>query len=275
MKARVAVCAAVALGAAALGSFLQRGGAVASGEVERDAIVSMLGGFRGIVAEALWFRAERLQDDGRYTELAQLFRFLVRLDPHTPEVWAYAAWNLAYNISVMMGDDAGRWRWVEAGLRLLRDDGVALNPGNPAIHREIAWLFSMKIGGDTDAASPYYRRRWKELVEAADGNLAALGMDAEQARRIAGEYGLSDWADPQSCAIYWAAVALPSASGQDRIRLLEAIARALVLQANADPARAPAAIRALESLSREEPSRQLDEQIQAMRKRFRAVPQAQ
>ena len=66
---------------------------------------------------------DRLQDEGRYVELAQLATVLTRMEPHTPEVWSHAAWNLAYNVSVMMPTPADRWRWVEAGIRLLRDCG--------------------------------------------------------------------------------------------------------------------------------------------------------
>ena len=49
-------------------------------------IVAGLGGFRSIVAEVVWFRADRLQDEGRYAELAQLSTWLTYLEPHTPEV---------------------------------------------------------------------------------------------------------------------------------------------------------------------------------------------
>ena len=75
-----------------------------------EMIVAGLGGFRSIVAEVVWFRADRLQDEGRYAELAQLSTWLTYLEPHTPEVWSYAAWNLAYNISVTMPTPADRWR---------------------------------------------------------------------------------------------------------------------------------------------------------------------
>ena len=53
-----------------------------------EMIVAGLGGFRGIASEVVWFRADRLQSEGRYGELAQLATWLTYLEPHTPEVWA-------------------------------------------------------------------------------------------------------------------------------------------------------------------------------------------
>ena len=136
--------------------WIQRDGVAAAREVSRsvaapspaaEMIVAGLGGFRGIASEVVWFRADRLQADGKYGELAQLSTWLTYLEPHTPEVWSYTAWNLAYNVSVMMPTPADRWRWVAAGLRLLRDDGLSFNPANPELYRELAWLFLFKIGG--------------------------------------------------------------------------------------------------------------------------------
>ena len=133
-----------------------------------------LGGLRSIAAEVVWFRMDRLQDEGRYVELAQLATVLTRMEPHTPEVWSHAAWNLAYNVSVMMPTPADRWRWVHAGLRLLRDEGLRFNPRSSDLLRELAWMFE-------------------------------LGMDPRVMRRIEETTGFDDWTDPQLSAIYWGA----------------------------------------------------------------------
>ena len=166
-----------------------------------------LGGLRSIAAEILWFRADRLQDEGRYVEMAQLASALAFMEPHTPEVWSYAAWNLAYNISVMMPTHEDRWRWVEAAVRLLRDEGLKYNPDSAALLRELAWMFELKIGANLDDAAPIYRRKWKEIVEdsRARGAWDELGMNEEFMRRIEKATGFDDWTDPQLSAIYWGA----------------------------------------------------------------------
>ena len=48
-----------------------------------ELIVAGLGGFRGIEAEVIWFRSDRLWDEGRYGELAQLASWLTFLEPHS------------------------------------------------------------------------------------------------------------------------------------------------------------------------------------------------
>ena len=83
-------------------------------------VMAGLGGFRGIVSEVLWFRIARLQEEARYLELVQLADWITRLDPHASEGWVYNAWNLAYNISVMMVRHEDRLRWVQNGVSLLR-----------------------------------------------------------------------------------------------------------------------------------------------------------
>lgn len=205
-----------------------RGVRDASAPAMAEGTFAALGGLRSIAAEVIWFRADRLQDEGRYVELAQLASALAAMEPHTPEVWSYAAWNLAYNISVMMPTHEDRWRWVLAAIRLLRDEGLALNPENPDLCRELAWLFELKLGTDIDAASKTYRAKWRALVEDVKGRGAweELGMDPKKMLAIEGTTGFDDWADPQLSAIYWASEGLRRSSGASRQLLVEIIRQA-------------------------------------------------
>lgn len=173
--------------------------------VMAEGAFAALGGLRSIAAEVVWFRADRLQEEGRYVELAQLASALALMEPHTPEVWCYAAWNLAYNVSVMMNSNEDRWRWVEAAIRLLRDEGLRLNPGSRDICRELAWMFELKIGANIDSAASCYREKWRRVVEDAKarGAWEELGMDPVEMARIEQATGFDDWTNPQLSAIYW------------------------------------------------------------------------
>ena len=124
-----------------------------------------LGGFRGIVADALWIRASILQEKGRYFELVQLADWITALEPHFPEVWIFHAWNLAYNVSVLFESPEDRWRWVRHGIALLRDRGIVFNPDSPSLCRELGWIFLHKIGSDYDSAHWYYKRSWAREME--------------------------------------------------------------------------------------------------------------
>jgi len=124
-----------------------------------------LGGFRGIIADLLWLRSSKLQEEGRYFELVQLADWITKLEPRFTEVWAYQAWNLAYNISVMFPAPEDRWRWVQHGIELLRNEGIRYNPGDARLLLELGWLYQHKIAGTLDDAHLYYKRALAESLE--------------------------------------------------------------------------------------------------------------
>lgn len=258
------VLAGVVLLACSLLAWRLQPARVTAGETQGEMIVAGLGGFRGLIAEVVWFRADRLQEEGRYAELAQLATTLTLLEPHTPEVWAYAAWNLAYNVSVMMPDAPERWRWVEAGLRLLRDDGMRLNPGDPAICREIAWMFLAKIGGRLDSAAPYYREQWKAKTIAAmkSGDWSALRMEISRMKAVDAEYGRQDWTNPLAAALYWGHQGLENTKpGEDRRELRQICWQALMLLSQEDARFAPRALAEMRTAFSETPSAMLRDLI--------------
>lgn len=227
----------VLLGLSAAGQLLLRAKRPASAPMLAEGAFAALGGLRSVAAEVVWFRADRLQDEGRYVELAQLASLLTFMEPHTPEVWSYASWNLAYNVSVMMSTPEDRWRWVLAGLRLLRDEGLALNPEDAELYRELAWLFELKLGINIDSAAETYRRKWKEIVEdvRSRGAWNELAMDPMRMMELEKATGCDDWTDPQLSAMYWAAKGMPFAKGKDQALLAEIFRQAHVIYTKNHP----------------------------------------
>ena len=208
MKKRILLAAIVVfLALLSVGlQFALRAARPASAPAMTEGALAAFGGLRSIVAEVVWFRADRLQDEGRYVELAQLASTLSYLEPHTPEVWSYSAWNLAYNIPIMMPTYEDRWRWVYAAISLIRDKGLVLNPTESELYRELAWLFELKLGTNLDAAAPVYRAKWRETVEdvARRNAWEELRMDRKVMDEVTKAYDMSDVADPMFSAVYWA-----------------------------------------------------------------------
>jgi hypothetical protein len=189
-----------------------------------------LGGFRGLISNYLWIRANDLQLDDKFFEAAQLAEWITALEPTFTQVWLFQAWNMAYNISVKFKDFPDRWRWVERGIELLRDDGLRYNPNDVLIHRELAWFFQHKMGQNMDDANLFYKQQWaREMMPffGANGtNVSALlqpdntnatllrtryKMDPAFAETVNAQYGPLDWRLPEAHAIYWAAVGLEKA----------------------------------------------------------------
>jgi hypothetical protein len=193
-----------------------------------------LGGFRGLIANALWIRANDLQQDDKFFEAAQLATWITELEPSFTQVWLFQAWNMAYNISVKFKDFPDRWRWVERGIELLRDEGLKYNPNDILQYRELAWFFQHKMGQNLDDANFYYKQQWagemtplfgphgtnfSELLNPSTAeartNAQVLRekykLDAAFAQKLDQQYGPLDWRLPEAHAIYWAARGLEAA----------------------------------------------------------------
>jgi hypothetical protein len=194
-----------------------------------------LGGFRGLISNYLWMRANDLQLDDKFFEAAQLADWITDLEPHFTQVWLFQAWNMAYNISVKFKDFPDRWRWVERGIELLRDNGLHYNPNDPLIYRELAWFFQHKMGQNLDDANGYYKQEWaKEMTpffgtsgtnfenlispqNSADRTNVFLlrekyKIDPVFAQKVDTQYGPLDWRLPEAHAIYWGARGLDAAA---------------------------------------------------------------
>ena len=205
-----------------------------------------LGGFRGLIANALWIRANDLQLDDKYFEMVQLADWITKLQPGLAHVWLVQAWNMAYNISVKFSDYGDRWRWVQRGIELLRDDGLRYNPTEALIYRELAWFFQHKIGQNLDDAHLFYKAAWAEEMTDLFGGPRPdfdelLDPKTDEARkrvrimrekykmdpRIMKEaddlYGPMEWRLPEAHAIYWATVGLKKSRKKDLITLRRVI----------------------------------------------------
>jgi len=130
--------------------------------------VTAFGTFRGLFTNVMWYRANQLKEAGEYYEANQLSQWITTIQPRFPQVWAFHAWNMAYNISVATHTPAERWDWVNKGVNLLRDRGIPYNPRAARLYRELGWIFFHKIGGMTDDMHWYYKSQlandWMELL---------------------------------------------------------------------------------------------------------------
>ena len=124
-----------------------------------------LGGFRGILADYLWLRSSRMQDEGKYYEMVQLADWIVKLQPRFTGAHAFLGWNMAYNVSVRFTSFEDRWRWVKRGMEVIRDEALEYNPGDPNLFHQLGWIFQHKMGQDMDDANRYYKVEWaKEMI---------------------------------------------------------------------------------------------------------------
>lgn len=209
-----------------------------------------LGGFRGLIANLLWIRANDMQNEDRYFEQVQLSDWITKLEPTFVQVWLVQAWNMAYNISVKFRDPYDRWRWVQQGIELLRDQGIRYNPKEALLYRELAWFYQHKMGQNLDDAHLIYKYEWaREMTRALGGPRpnfdellnpqtpeararvehlhGKLKMDPAIMKRADELYGPLEWRLPEATAIYWAMVGLENSTKKDQTTLRRVIFQCL------------------------------------------------
>lgn len=147
-------------------------------------VTAALGTFRGLAVDVLWARADHLQYSGEYFEAQTLAQWITTLQPRFQKVWAFQAFNLAYNISVATQISTERWSWVSKAIELLRQRGIPLNPKAPQLQMELAWIFHNKIGGTSDKDHWYYKARIARDMQEVLGDMTTGRTAAEVLARF-------------------------------------------------------------------------------------------
>src|SRR4051812_33050834 len=81
----------------------QKLGEATIGEIDTGSFMlklALLGGARGVAANALWMRAQDMQKVHEWDRMKQTINLITKLQPHFLSVWTFQGWNLAYNVSV-------------------------------------------------------------------------------------------------------------------------------------------------------------------------------
>jgi hypothetical protein len=186
-----------------------------------------LGAFRGLVTDYLWLRTMSFRAQGRSYEARQVAEQICRLQPRLPEVWSFLGHDLAYNLAGAVADPEARWRWIQNGIALLRDQGLRHNPGDPDLCFMLARIYADKIGTTTDEQHMLYKARLAEQVEAALAGQslqaiasdparaaevrAALGLEPARMLEVDRLYGPLDWRSCDAHGAYWSVVGMEGA----------------------------------------------------------------
>lgn len=143
------------------------------------ALLGKLGTFRALAIDWASIRAERLKEEGKMYEAMQLHETVCALAPRFPKVWANAAWNMSYNISVTQYSSSARWKWVQNGIKILRDKGIVFNPRAVTLYKELAWIYWHKIGDFMDDEHWNYKRALAVDMESVFGQQPVVLRDQD------------------------------------------------------------------------------------------------
>ncbi len=123
-------------------------GEAAIGQIDTGSFMMklfLLGGFRGIVADLLWLRAEEYKKDHDWDRLDTTVELITKLQPHFLSIWTFQGWNLAYNVSVEWDAPEDKYTWIKQGIKFIQE-GVLKNRRSPDLVWDTAWFYYHKLG---------------------------------------------------------------------------------------------------------------------------------
>ncbi len=123
-------------------------GEAAIGQIDTGSFMMklfLLGGFRGIVADLLWIRAEEHKKDHDWDRLKTTVELITKLQPHFLSIWTFQGWNLAYNVSVEWDAPSDKYSWIKEGVKFVQQ-GVKKNRRSPDLVWDTAWFYYHKFG---------------------------------------------------------------------------------------------------------------------------------
>jgi len=123
-------------------------GEAAIGQIDTGSFMMklfLLGGFRGIVADLLWLRAEENKRDHDWDRLKTTVELITKLQPHFLSIWTFQGWNLAYNVSVEWDAPEDKYEWIKQGIKFVQE-GVNKNQRSPDLVWDTAWFYYHKLG---------------------------------------------------------------------------------------------------------------------------------
>src|SRR3954469_13604157 len=107
--------------------------------------LAMIGGARGVVANALWTQARGYEKVHEWDKLKNTVDFITKLQPHFLSIWTYQGWNLAYNVSVEWDAPDDKYVWIKKGTKFLQQ-GVAKNPTSSDLVWDTGRTYYHKLG---------------------------------------------------------------------------------------------------------------------------------
>ena len=120
-----------------------------------------LGGFRGLLATALWYQAENDKDNHRWMDLETKYDIIGAIEPYFVSIYIFHSWNQAYNLSAQWHEVDSKYKWVLDGLAYLYK-GEQYNPDNPDLILEEGHLYFLKLGGSFERI--FFRAHWRSDI---------------------------------------------------------------------------------------------------------------
>lgn len=135
-----------------------------------QAAAALLGNFRGIYVDFLWYKSLTLftEDRERLHRLPLYLEPMGAMQPYFIEMWGATGWALAFNAAALFRETPeASWPWIRSGILRMKE-GLLLNPAHPGrwkLHRELAWTYLRKCTPYLDPAGARIREKVREELK--------------------------------------------------------------------------------------------------------------
>ena len=135
------------------------------------AIMAMMGGFRPLVANLLWLKADQYWHQGAtgWWRMVPILQTICEMNPHFIDAWSTFGWHCAWNIYADAAPE-DKPKWVETGIRIYKR-GIHFNPDQYDLYKDLAWLYHDKMK-DYQRAIP----AWKDVLKHPDAPMYVRHM---------------------------------------------------------------------------------------------------
>ena len=162
----------------------------------RDRLIELgstvvLGCFRTVATNILWYKAANLKEKREWVELEGVIRLIAKVQPTEMDAYLFQVWNMAYNIQYDAPTVVEGWKWVEKALDF-GQTGIERNPNHPELWRlywQIGWTISHRCASVPDQRTTYFAEQIEKkygkhpyLIAADWYQKAVQAAKAEQAR---------------------------------------------------------------------------------------------
>ncbi len=187
-----------------------------------------MGGFRNIISDILMVRLQYLIDENDFVEVQYLSKLIQELNPDSANLTIFNAWNLAYNVTVVVPDEETKWYFLNSAIKLLTGAVTGENnQKNARLRYELAILFLNKLS-NVSQEEIFYVDLWNKkygLKKNLEDNkliFEKFKIDIDIARQLEKVYGKQDWRTSTPYIRYNALMAKDKIgkNWQDNIRVL-------------------------------------------------------
>jgi hypothetical protein len=106
-----------------------------------------LGGFRGLLADILWFKAQTQQESAQYYNLKLMCELIQKLQPTFTQIHSFQAHNMGYNLANRAESCEDKWFWIVSGIATL-ERGVERTRQNFSMWFELGWMYFDRLGDE-------------------------------------------------------------------------------------------------------------------------------